>query len=173
LDVPAFQIEEIAFSGSRSNRIFDNVIHSAVPAPLPSHPKLQMDGNVFRSFPGEQRQGREQPQTGRWTLRLHPSTNPDEARSQLVFVEAALAQYDESKLEGRVVASSKSIASQWPMERARVVDEKAAQGRILLALVSPSGTVAHEWQSFVPPAGLGLALRRALGAPRGSPSMIP
>jgi hypothetical protein len=173
LDVPAFQIDEIAFTGSRSNRIFNNVIHSAVPAPLPSHPKVQMDGNVFRSYPGEQRQGRDQPQTGRWTLRLDPSTNPDEARSQLVFVEAALAQYDESKLEGRVVASSKSVAAQWPVQRARVVDEKSAQGRILLALVSPSGRVVHEWQSFVPPAELGLALRRVLGAPRGSPSMVP
>ncbi len=173
LDVPAFQIDEIAFSGSRLNRIFNNVIHSAVPAPLPSHPTLQMDGNVFRSYSGEQRQGHEQPQTGPWTLRLDPSTNPDEARSQLVFVEAALAQYDESRLQGRVVASSKSAASQWPVERARVIDEKPAQGKILLALVSPSGRVAHEWPSFVPPAELGLALRSALGAPRGSPSMVP
>ena len=127
LDVPTFQIDEIAFSGSRLNRIFNNVIHSAVPAPLPSHPTLQMDGNVFRSYSGEQRQGHEQPQTGPWTLRLDPSTNPDEARSQLVFVEAALAQYDESRLQGRVVASSKSAASQWPVERARVIDEKPAQ----------------------------------------------
>jgi hypothetical protein len=76
-------------------------------------------------------------------------------------------------LEGRVVVSSTSAASQWPVERARLVDEPSARGRILLALVSPSGHVAHEWQSFVPPAELGLALRRVLGAPRGSPSMIP
>ena len=173
LDVPAFHIEEIAFTGSRSNRIFNNVIHSAVPAPLPSHPKLQMDGNVFRSYSGAQRQGREQLETGRWTLRLHASTNPDEARSQLVFVEAALAQYDEGALDGQVVAGGTSVASQWPLERARLVDEKSVPGRILLALVSPSGKVAHQWPSFVPPAELGLALRRALGAPRGSPSMVP
>jgi hypothetical protein len=30
-----------------------------------------------------------------------------------------------------------------------------------------------EWQTFVPPAEIGLALRSALGAPRGSPSMVP
>jgi hypothetical protein len=130
-----------------------------------------MDGNVFRSYAGDQRQRREQPQTGRWTLRLDTSTNPNEARSQLVFVEAALAQYDESRLEGRVMASGPSDG--WPVERARVVADKSARGKILLALVSPSGRVAHEWPSFVPPAELGLALRRALGAPRGSPSMVP
>ncbi|HET9467153.1 MAG TPA: hypothetical protein VFO48_02030, partial [Vicinamibacterales bacterium] len=115
----------------------------------------------------------ERPQTGQWTLRLHPSVNPDEARSQLVFVEAALAQYDESTLQGLVVASGNSVASQWPLERARVVDQKPAKGKRLLALVSPSGNVAQEWPSFVPPAELGLALRKALGAPRGSPAMVP
>jgi hypothetical protein len=177
IDVPAFQIDEVAFTGSRSNRIFNNVIHSAVTAPLPSHPTLQMDGNVFRPYPAAQREAREQTQTGRWTLRLDPSTNADEARSQLVFVEAALAQYDESRLAGLVIGSSQGDASrhtsEWPMERARVVNEKSTGAGILLALVSPSGTVAHEWRSFIPPAELGLALRRALGAPRGSPAMVP
>ena len=168
LDVSAFQINQVAFTGSRTNRIFNNVIHSAVPAQLQSHPQLQMDGNVFRMYRGDQRKG-EQPEAGRWTLRLDPSVNPDDARSQLVFVEAALAQYDESKLEGRVV----NEPEQWPLERARVAVEKSTRGKILLALVSPTGRVAHEWPSFVPPAELGLALRRALGAPRGSPSMVP
>lgn len=173
LDVPAFQIDQVAFTGSQSNRIFNNVIHSAVPAPLPSPPTWQMDRNVFRYYPGEPRQDREQPQSGRWTLRLNASTNANDARSQLVFVEAALAQYDESRLEGLVVAHSASEGSQWPVERARVVDDNSAAPRILLALVSPAGKVAQEWASFVTPAELGLALRRALGAPRGSPSLIP
>jgi hypothetical protein len=134
-----------------------------------------MDGNVFR--PAGQRELREGTQTGRWTLRLDPSTNPNEGRSQLAFVEAALAQYDESRLEGLLIGSRQGDTSQpfsqWPLERARVVNDTSRRDGPLLALISPSGTVAHEWQSFVPPAELGLALRRALGAPRGSPAMVP
>jgi hypothetical protein len=180
IDVPAFQIEETTFTGTRPNRIFNNAIHSTVPSPLPSNPQLQMDGNAFRYHPAGQRERGEERRTGRWTLRLHPDTNPGEARSQLVFVEAALAQYDESRLDGVVVRSQAKAwqhdadgFADWPLERARGVDEKPARDGVLLALMSPSGSIAQEWRSFVAPAELGLALRLLLGAPRGSPSMVP
>jgi len=167
LDVPAFQIDDVAIAGARPNRIFNNTVHSAMPAPLPSNPQIQMDGNVFRHYPAGQTKRREESEAGRWRLELDALANPEDARSQLVFVEAALAQYDETRLGATVNTSD------WPVERARIVDEKPKRAGMLLALISPSGTVAGEWRSFVAPAELGLTLRRVLGPPRGSPAMVP
>jgi hypothetical protein len=169
IDVSAFQIGEVATRGDRPNRIFDNTVHSAVRAPLPANPTFQMEGNVFRDAgaaapdPDSARHD-----AGPWRLELNPAAHPEDARSQIVFVEAALAQYDERRLAGTITGS---IAS--PVERTRVIATPPAGDRPLLALIAPSGSVVREWRSFVPPAELGLAVRRLVGPPRGSPAMVP
>ncbi len=84
-----------------------------------------------------------EPEPGRWTLKLSPGVAPEDARSQRVFLEAALAQYGDMRLD-----------VSW--------DAPASRG-VLLALVSPSGKVVREWKKFAWPADLGLTLRRVLG----------
>jgi hypothetical protein len=169
IDAPAFQINEVAISGNRPNRIFNNTVHSAVRSTLPANPTFEMDGNILRSSNaavGENTPDRRE--AGQWRLELNPAAHPTEARSQIVFVEAALAQYDERRLVGTVTAPFAS-----PIERARIVQKAPARDQPLLALISPSGSVVHEWRAFVAPAELGLALRRLVGPPRGSPAMVP
>lgn len=109
-----------------------------------------------------------EPRPGRWTLTLFPSGAPEEARSLLVFMEAALAQYGESSLEATVVGDE-----DWPRERVRAAAGRSARPGVLLALVSPTGQVVREWRTLAHPAELGLTLRRVLGPPRGGPPLTP
>ena len=109
-----------------------------------------------------------QPQPGRWTLKVYPGAGAKDARSQLVFLEAALAQYDPSWLEAVVAAEV-----EWPLERVRLSPAEPARPGVLLALVSPSSEVAREWRQLAHPAELGLVLRHVLGPPRGGPSVTP
>jgi len=108
------------------------------------------------------------PQPGRWALKLFPSTSADQARSVLVFLEAALAQYGEAALEATIVGEA-----DWPRERVRAAAGGPARPGVLLALVSPAGQVVREWRTLAHPADLGLTLRRVLGPPRGGPPVTP
>jgi hypothetical protein len=216
INVPAVQVDEPQFSGSRPNRFFDNVIHSAVPAMISSNTRLQFDGNVYW-YPGSDmptwsygederatavggafvnpridgllRPGADSPlvrrnvgalafeagnpvpapQPGRWTLNLFSAAAPSDARSQLVFLEAALAQYGDTRLDAVIVGDEQ----QWPVVRVRRGAAERPPDGELLALVSPSGDVVRRWRQFAPPADLGLILRHVLGPPRGSPAVVP
>ncbi len=87
-----------------------------------------------------------EPQPSRWILKLSPDVSAEDARTQRVFLEAALAQYGDTRLD-----------VEWDAPNA---------GGALLALVSPSGKVVREWKKFAWPADLGLTLRHLFGAPR-------
>jgi hypothetical protein len=204
IDAPVIQAIDATFTGSRANRVFDNVIVSAVPSMSAVGRGLQLERNLYwyagsdtpkwnfdgkdvtsppggdfadprldpllRPLAGSPLAGGTAgavpvhagvsvpaPQAGRWTLRLHAATSAAEARSQLVFLEAAMAQYGDSRLTALV-----SGAHEWPLERVRVVAGEDAGSGVLLALTSPSGRVVREWRTFAPPADLGLTLRHVL-----------
>jgi hypothetical protein len=95
-------------------------------------------------------------------LRLFAAASRDDARSQLVFLEAAMAQYGDSRLTALV-----SDAGVWPLERVRAVAAEDSGAGVLLSLSSPSGKVVREWRAFAAPADLGLTLRHVLGPPAG------
>jgi hypothetical protein len=109
-----------------------------------------------------------EPSPGRWTLKLFPSASAADARSQLVFLEAALAQYGETRLDA-VIAGEVD----WPLARVRSSPAGPPRAGVLLALLSPAGDVVSEWRTLTHPAELGLTLRRVLGPPRGGPAIIP
>lgn len=104
--------------------------------------------------------------TGTWQLFL---LNSAEARSQLVFVQTALAQYGDGRLEAAIgfEKPAANIAYDWNLGAVRAIGG-APRGPGLL-LISPEGRLVREWRRFVTAAELGLTLKRHLGAPAGSP----
>jgi hypothetical protein len=204
IDAPAIQALDATYTGIRANRLFDNVIVSAVPSMIAAGSGLQLERNVYwyagsftptwsvdgrdltspaggefadprldpllRPLAGSPLAGRSAgavpvdagvpvptPEAGRWTLTLRAAASPAEARSQLVFLEAAMAQYGDSRLIAVV-----SGAHQWPLEKVRVAAGEDPETKILLSLTSPSGRVVREWRTFAAPADVGLTLRHVL-----------
>ncbi|MCS7314449.1 MAG: right-handed parallel beta-helix repeat-containing protein, partial [Bryobacteraceae bacterium] len=111
---------------------------------------------------------------GRWSLQLASGTDRAVCRSQLVFLQAALAQYGPT-LEAVLVwedpgASAENLAYDWHLGAVRL--ERASKPRReatpLTLLVDPQGRVVQWWEGLVRPAELGLALRYRLGPPRGA-----
>jgi hypothetical protein len=214
IDVPAVQMDQAEFTGSRPNRFFKNVIHSTVPAMIHSSTRLRFEQNVYwypgsdqpvwsygettRSSPvggafvnprldallrpvaGSPLAGRgigafafdgiavPPPQPGRWTLKLFPAAAPEDARSQLVFLEAALAQYGDTKLDAVILGDE-----DWPLGKVHAGPAEHSRDGVLLVLMSPSGEVVRHWRKLAWPADLGLTLRHVLGPPRGSPPLVP
>jgi hypothetical protein len=205
------------WEGGALDRVFDNVIHSAVPSMIHSAARLQFEGSVYwyggsgqpkrhygeeeRSSPvggefvnprldallrpradsplvgrGTGAMGFEPatlvpvPQPGRWTLKRFPGASTEDARSQLVFLEAALAQYGDTRLDAVMVGGQG-----WPLEKVQVraVAPEGSREGVLLALLSPSGDVVREWRTLTAPADLGLTLRHVLGPPRGCAPLVP
>lgn len=203
IDTPVVQALEAAYTGSRANRVFDNVFVSAVPSIMASGPGLTFERNLYwyggsdrpkwtidgkelsspggdfadprldpflRPLAGSPLAGRTRgaspvpagvavpaPEAGRWRLTLRAAASPAEARSQLVFLEAAMAQYGDSRLTAVV-----SGADEWPLEKVRGVAGDDSGNGVLLSLTSPSGRVVREWRTFAAPADLGLTLRHVL-----------
>jgi hypothetical protein len=133
--------------------------------PLAGSPLAGRDIGANAFGPGEAVPAR---QPGRWTLKLFPATAPADARSQLVFLEAALAQYGDTTLDAVTVGDEN-----WPLAKVRAVAAEAPREGVLLALISPSGKVVRTWRKLALPADLGLTLRHVLGPPRGSPPLVP
>jgi hypothetical protein len=119
---------------------------------------------------------------GKWTLTVMAHAGSlAEARSNLVFVQAALAQYGERLLEANLAvdlpsAEFANLAHDWHLGDVKLTKAvrspgMAASGLPLMTLTSPKGEVAAQWQGFVAPAELGLTIRHHLGAPIGSPEI--
>jgi len=125
-------------------------------------------GRVAGALPAATATALPQPRPGRWTLKLYPSASAADARSQLVFLEAALAQYDRARLEAVMTGEE-----DWPLFRVRRSAGERPKAGVLLELLSPAGDVAREWRALAHPAELGLLLRHVLGPPRGGPSVSP
>jgi hypothetical protein len=99
--------------------------------------------------------------SGRWTLALFAGSKPDDARSNAVWLQTALAQYGDRNLDGALVCKSpcEDLRYDWGLSGVRVVDG-TGNG---MALVAPDGTVAARWSGFVPPAEVGFAVRWHVG----------
>jgi hypothetical protein len=120
---------------------------------------------------------------GRWLLLLIGGAGAADARSQLVFVQAAMAQYGRHALDAVVAYEdgAEAVANlrhDWHLgdvdllaapAAARAGAAFSAAGVPTTVLVSPEGQVVRRWEGFVAPAALGLALRHHLGAPGASP----
>lgn len=100
----------------------------------------------------------------RWQLVLLDSA---EARSQLVFVQAALAQYGDGWLQAAIgfEKPAANIAYDWNLGAVRAIGS-APRGPGLL-LISPEGKLVRKWRRFVTPAELGLTLKQYLDPPAG------
>jgi hypothetical protein len=124
-----------------------------------------------RNAPPELRPSKE-----KWLLALLAGKAATEARSQLVFIQAALAQYGGSGLEARVVADcDANLKYDWNFGDVHCAEGSAAspapavESLPVLLLISPAGQVLGRWEGFAPPAELGLTLKHFLGPARGDP----
>lgn len=102
------------------------------------------------------------PRTGRWTLALFAGKAAADARSQLVFVQAAVAQYPALDACIAIVADA-HLAYDWNLGAVRRIEARTGVN-FMLALVAPEGNVVAAWSKLARPAVLGLALKRHLGA---------
>jgi hypothetical protein len=280
LDVPAVQMDQARFTGSRPNLFANNVIYSAVPSLIHSSGGLRFEGNVYwyaargparwsyggRAYSGfdeyaaavranaserfadprldgvlrpragspligaarplpqmgardafgvpvpqgdgfdvgaiestgliepeaaapdaafETTSGRDVPlagRNGRWLLLLFAREDSIESRSQLVFLQAALAQYGRSHLDAAVACDASAedldnLRYDWNLGEIELLTQQSAVkgGAVLQAdavpttmLVSPDGRIVRRWSRFVSPAELGVTLRHHLGAASGA-----
>jgi len=137
---------------------------------------------VRQAFPPVDVQQR--PLFGSWTLVAFLQPGSPESRSQLVFLQAALAQYEPRGLRVVTVwpvraAELANLAHDLALGEARAVADPeqsiakahgVEQAPVTL-LVDGSGRVARRWDGFAPPAELGLLLRALAGPPPGSPAV--
>lgn len=115
---------------------------------------------------------------GKWTLLLFGSRLEPDARSQLVFMQTALAQYHDCGLEAEVVSDGDAnLQYDWNFGVVRSLESKETnraqhvrKGAVLL-LISPAGEIVRRWDGFAPPAELGLALKHYLGSAAGDPAL--
>jgi len=102
------------------------------------------------------------PRTGKWTLALYAGKAGPEARSQLVFLQAALAQYRD--LDVLVAAEGDAnLAHDWNFGGVRRIQDAGSGDSPALVLVGPSGNLVRAWSGFAAPADLGLTLKHHLG----------
>jgi hypothetical protein len=123
-----------------------------------------------RSFVPENAPPTAPPRRNRWTLMMIAGEDVSEARSQLVFVQAALAQYGGNLLDATIVPNRNyDLENDLNLGSVRLVscrepaNQLCRQANPALLLISPEGTVVHRWSGFAPPAELGLTLKHYLG----------
>jgi hypothetical protein len=109
------------------------------------------------------------PLAGKWTLVLFAGKRDPGARSQLVFIQAALAQFPE--LDALVSADADAnFQYDWNLGAVRRFQAERTGAAPILLLIDPAGKAARAWDGFAPPAELGVELKRRLGAaPSNSP----
>ncbi len=102
-----------------------------------------------------------------------------DARSVLVFVQAALAQYGDTSLEaGFISDDAATLKHDWnfsqvkPIEAGRFESALGLRATPTLLLISPDRTVVRRWEGFVSPAELGLTLKQHLGPAAGDPPLL-
>jgi hypothetical protein len=84
-------------------------------------------------------------------------------RDQVVFLQAALAQYP-GRIDAEIVLDKPpaGLEHDWHLDKVRL---KPGSGREGVELFSPDGRSTARWDGFVAPAALGAALRGMLGVP--------
>ncbi len=115
---------------------------------------------------------------GKWMLLLFAGKVEAEARSQLVFVQTAMAQYGDRSLVACVIADADgNLQYDWNFGAVRLVkavglDRAMAIGKTpAILLISPTGDIVRRWDGFAAPAELGLTLKHYLGSAPGDPGL--
>jgi hypothetical protein len=110
---------------------------------------------------------------GAWLLLLFAARSSDPSRSQVVFLQTALAQYGDRNLDVALAAEEsgdelETLRYDWNLGRIRLLTAAAAatarqslgvSRSPVLLLISPTGEVVRRWEEFAWPADLGLAVR--------------
>jgi len=111
---------------------------------------------------------------GKWMLLLFASKAAPEARSQLVFLQTAIAQYGDKSLEAAVLGDAHTdLQYDWNLGTVKFIEAgglgqaMAIQKVPSVLLISPSGEIVRRWDRFVAPAELGLTLKHYLGPANG------
>ncbi len=156
IDVPAVLMDYAEFTGTRPNVLSGNRIFTSVSIPIQARDPLKLEHNTVGPAPRAARATTLQP--GRFRLVL---TGAD--RGQVVFLQAALAQYP-NRLEAVLVAADApaDLLHDWNLGRVRLARRPGVPG---LQLLAPDGKVVAHWPRSVSPGELGLRLRRTLGVP--------
>jgi hypothetical protein len=109
-------------------------------------------------------------------LLLFASKAAPEARSQLVFVQTAIAQYGGKSLEAAVLGDANTdLQYDWNLGTVKFIEADglgqamAIQKVPSVLLISPSREIVGRWDRFAPPAELGLTLKHYLGPANGDP----
>jgi hypothetical protein len=161
IDAPAV-VESADFTGTRPNVMTGNRVFTGVSQPIRSSGTMTFDGNTVAPVPPITTAPSH---SARWRLELTVGDAVSGDRSQMVFLQAALAQYPD-QLEAVLVTPSAStnLAHDWNLGRVRLIERRSTRTPGLRLLAADGREVAR-WGKFVPPAELGSTLRRTLGAP--------
>ena len=161
IDAPAV-LERADFTGARPNVMTGNRIFTGVSDPIRTSGTMQLDGNTVAPVPPSATAPNH---AARLRIELTVGDAASSDRSQIVFLKAALAQYPD-QLEAVLVTpnASQSLADDWNLGHVRIIERRSTR-RPWLRLLGGDGREVARWERFVPPAELGLTLRRTLGAP--------
>lgn len=161
IDVPAVLMEHADFTGTRPNVMAGNRFFTGVSQPFQTNAAITLERNVVSPVPeaaalrpGQSAWYRIELTLGDWV----------DARSQLVFLQTAMAAYP-GRLDAVLVTPTAmpNLAYDWNLGCVRVATRHAQPG---LRLVTAGRREVAHWSGFVPPAELGMTLRRHLGTPR-------
>ena len=155
IDVPAVLIDHADFTGDRPNTFAGNKIFTGVATPIHASGPLRPGQNIVGPVP---QATSATAQRGRFRL-----VQTGAERAQVVFLQAALAQYP-GHLDAQLVVRDPApdLSYDWNLGRVRLSGGTGSPG---LQLLAPNGTILARWSGFAPPVELGLALRRHLGIP--------
>jgi hypothetical protein len=132
--------------------------------------------------------GRDVPLAGRdgtWLLLLFADRHSADSRSQLVFLQTAVAQYGRRNLDAALAfdAPAEELANlryDWNLGGMTLLSPAAASDARALVkvqqtpatvLIAPAGELVRRWTRFVTPAELGVTLRHYLGPPPASAAL--
>jgi hypothetical protein len=115
-------------------------------------------------------EARPDPGAGKYNLVLRGGARDPQTRSQLVFLQTALAQYGDTALTAGLALTNapENVKFDWTLGPVRLQSPDRA-GAFELMLLAPSGELLRRWDRFATPADLGVTLRHYLGAPVSSP----
>jgi len=157
VDAPVVMMDSAVYRGTRTNVLAGNRLYTGVSQPIRTRDSAMVAPNAIAPVPLDVAPARVP--SGRFQLVL-----TGEDRSQVVFLETALAQYPD-RLDATLVTTraTPDLAHDWNLRCVRlVVRPRATPG---LRLLAPDGREVARWSRFAPPAELGLALRRHLREP--------
>lgn len=109
---------------------------------------------------------------GRWSLISFLEEEDADSRAQLVFLQAAVAQYRDLGLDVAVVVpgADDNLRYDWRLDEIRIIERETGgvANWPTTVLVSPAGDTVAQWTGLTPPASLGLTLRAHVGTPAGA-----